>query len=451
MATAAIAEVKKRKWTPESWRQFESLQMAEYEDKALANGVFSKLAKLPPLVQAAEVDKLQELLASAARGERFIVQGGDCAERFMDCEAERLGAQYKLLVQMGAILKQATGKPAVCIARIAGQYGKPRSKPTEVVEGYGEIMSFKGDNINGYAPEDRKWDPKRLLEGYFHSSATLNYLRSLQMSTDLVPMLNMDIAFLASSADYAACKTIANGLKESKPDESIGEFFTSHEAMQLDLEEALTRPVGGKYYNLSAHMVWIGDRTRQLLGGHVEYFRGIANPIGCKVGPSMKDAELQELVQILNPDKVEGRLVLITRYGCDKVESMLPGHIKAVQATGIPVVWQCDGVHGNTITAKAAGLKTRAFDDVLSECTKALSIHAEQGSILAGVHLEITGQTTVTECVGGSIGIQEEGLKVNYETYCDPRLNYYQAIEAAFKMAQPIGAPDEQAAKRARG
>eukprot|EP00967_Tisochrysis_lutea_P064891 scaffold84192_cov32-Tisochrysis_lutea.AAC.2 len=217
-------------------------------------------------------------------------------------------------------------------------------------------------------------------------------------------------------------------------------FFTAHEAMQLDLEQALTREVPGKgYYNLSAHMVWIGDRTRQILGSHVEYFRGICNPIGCKVGPSMSPAELRQLVQILNPDKVEGRLVIITRYGHEKIDAMLPEHIKAVQATGVPVVWQADGVHGNTVTA-VNKLKTRKFDDVVGECIKAMRIHREHGSVLAGVHLELTGGTTVTECTGGCANIFEEMLTQNYETYCDPRLNYAQSIEAAFTVAGALSA-----------
>lgn len=296
----------------------------------------------------------------------------------------------------------------------------------------GEIMSFKGDNINGYDPTERKWDPQRLLEGYYHSSATLNYLRGLVTAGDLSAMSQVNADFLNS----AECTQVAQAISAKKPSADFAEFFTSHEGMQLDLEEALTRPVGSNHYNLSTHMLWIGDRTRQLDGAHVEYFRGIANPVGCKVGPSMKNDELQELVRILNPDKIEGKLVLITRYGAAKIESMLPGHIQAVQASGVPVVWQCDGVHGNTVTAKSCGLKTRALNDVLSECVQAVAIHKRLGSVLAGVHLEMTGQATVTECVGGST--TEEMLPNNYETYCDPRLNFSQAIEAAYKISSAV-------------
>jgi len=438
--TDAVAQVQARKWAVNSWRQYESLQMAEYEDKAVYATVIDKLSKVPPLVQAREVDELRAQLAAASRGEKFIIQGGDCAERFIDCEPERLDVQLKVMVQMGALFEQATGTPVVRIARIAGQYGKPRSKPMESHPTMGEIYSFKGDNINGYEPSERKWDPERLLTGYWHSCATLNYLRGLQMADDFGESMvgGLDVSVLKASPQFAAYSKVAAAAKDGASATRAG-VFTAHEAMQLDLEEALTRPVAGKgTYNLSAHLVWIGDRTRQLLGGHVEYFRGIANPIGVKVGPSMAAGELQELCKILNPDKIEGRLVLITRYGADKIGSMLPAHIKAVQQSGTPVVWQCDGVHGNTITA-CNKLKTRKFEAVMEECIKALQIHRENGSILAGVHLELTGQATVTECTGGATKIEEEMLTQNYETYCDPRLNYAQAIEASLVMANAVG------------
>jgi len=426
-----------RAWSPGSWRSFESCQMAVYEDQEHLKRVLGKLGVLPPLVHYKEVDKLTAALASASRGDSFIVQGGDCAERFIDCEGGRLDAQLKLVVQMGAILKAATGKPVVPIARIAGQYGKPRSKPTETVAGMGEIYSFKGDNINGYEVSERKWDPDRLLQGYWHSSATLNYLRALQsdegFSSDMMSSLSVD--YLSSAPQFGTWKAVASSAISAGAAPGV---FTSHEAMQLDLEEALTRPVAGKgYYNLSAHMVWIGDRTRQLTGGHVEYFRGIKNPIGCKVGPSMGNDELKQLVQILNPDRIEGRLVLITRYGVGKIEEMLPAHIAAVKESGVPVVWLSDGVHGNTVTASCK-LKTRKFEDVVGECIKAIQVHKSNGSVLGGIHLEMTGQDTVTECTGGCIGVSESMLPNNYETYCDPRLNYAQAIEAAFWVSDAV-------------
>jgi len=409
--------------------------MAEWEDKALASTVLAKLGRLPPIVQPAEADRLKKLLAEAGRGERFIIQGGDCAERFVDCEAERLEAQLKLILQMGMIVEHVVGKPTVRICRIAGQYGKPRSKPTEVVEGHGEIMSFKGDNINGFEPKDRKWDPERLLQGYFHSAATMNYLRSYTACADPADTTNIDINALRSSPEFENFSKDVRAIRAKEATKETTEFFTSHEAMQLDLEEALTRKVGDKYYNLSAHLVWIGDRTRQVGGAHLEYFRGIANPIGVKVGPSMKNDELKELLQILNPNKVEGRIMIITRYGAGKVEEMLTGHIQAVKESGIPVTWQCDGVHGNGIVAASNKFKTRRLEDIVQEIMECIAVHKKCGSILGGIHLEVTGQTSVTECLGGCVGLTEDMLPQNYETYCDPRLNYAQSIEAAFAVA----------------
>jgi len=411
------------------------LQMAEYEDKALTAKVMDKLSKLPPLVQPKEAEKLKTLLAEAGRGERFIIQGGDCAERFMDCQADRLETQLKLILQMGVVHEHLTKTPAVCIMRIAGQYGKPRSKPTEVVEGHGEIMSFKGDNINGFAPEDRKWDPERLLQGYFHSAATLNYLRSYSVAAEPMELAAMNIGLLSGASDFAALQASEQEISAKYKTAAVpNDIFTAHEAMQLDLEESLTRKAGDKFYNLSAHLVWIGDRTRQIDGAHVEYFRGIANPIGVKVGPSMKADELTELVKILNPNKEEGRLMLITRYGAGKVEELLTTHIEAVKASGVPVVWQCDAVHGNGIVAKSNKYKTRDFKDIIAEISQCMAVHKKCGSVLGGIHLEFTGQETVTECLGGSVNITEEGLTANYETYCDPRLNYAQSIEASFRV-----------------
>lgn len=434
-------------WVPSSWQGKPAQQMAEWEDKAIASKVLQKLGRVPPLVQAAEAEKLKSLLAESARGERFIVQGGDCAERFIDCETDRLEAQLKMVLRMGLIVEHVTGKPTLTICRLAGQYGKPRSKPTEVVEGLGEIMSFKGDNINGFEPADRKWDPERLLLGYWHSAATLNFLRAFASSCDLPALATFGVEDLKASPHYDAYAADAKAIACKALSSEASEFFTAHEAMQLDLEEALTRKVGDKYYNLSAHLVWIGDRTRQLEGAHIEYFRGIGNPIGVKVGPSMKNDELKDLVQILNPGKEEGRLVLITRYGAGKAESMLPGHIEAVKASGVPVVWQCDAVHGNG-TVASNKYKTRKIDDIMTEIFEVMAIHKRCGSILAGIHLEMTAQS-VTEVVGGTVNITEEMLPQNYETYCDPRLNCSQALEAAFRVAYEMPSA-ERAAKRAK-
>jgi 3-deoxy-7-phosphoheptulonate synthase len=425
-------------WQPSSWRTKKALQMAEYDDKDLAAKVLDKLGKLPPLVQPKEADSLKRMLAEAGRGERFVVQGGDCAERFIDCEGGRLETQLKLMLQMSIIHEHLTGTPSVTIMRIAGQYGKPRSKPTEVLEGHGEVLSFKGDNINGFEIKDRKWDPDRLLQGYFHSAATLNFLRSYSASAESLELSGVKIGLLSGSEKFAVLKSKAEEINAKYTGAQVpNQFFTAHEAMQLDLEEALTRKVGDKFYNLSAHFVWIGDRTRQLDGAHVEYFRGIQNPIGCKIGPSMKNDELKDLVTALNPNKEEGKLVLITRYGPSKVEEMLPGHIEAVKASGVPVVWQCDGVHGNTYAAPNK-YKTRKFADIISEISKCIAVHKRLGTVLGGIHVEVSGQETITECVGGSCGITEDDLPKNYETYCDPRLNYAQGIEAAFAVADEV-------------
>jgi len=425
--------------------------MAEWEDKVAEEKVLTKLGKLPPLVQPKECERLKALLAEAGRGERFIVQGGDCAERFVDCNADRLEQQLKVILQMGMIVEHVSAKPTLKICRIAGQYGKPRSKPTETVEGVGEIMSFKGENINGYnaTPAERKWDPERLLQGYWHSTATLNYLRGFAANGDHQAIQTVGVSELKASEHFASYEEDARAIASKPITAEAVEFFTSHEAMQLDLEESLTRPVGAKYYNLSAHLVWIGDRTRQLDCAHIEYFRGISNPIGVKVGPSMKNDELKELVQVLNPTKEEGRLMLITRYGAGKAEAMLPGHIQAVKDSGIPVTWQCDGVHGNGTVAKSNKLKTRVLADILTECCEVMAIHKRCGSVLGGIHMEVSGQGDITEVVGGSMGLTEEMLTKNYETYCDPRLNYHQAIEAAFRVANEMPSP-ERAAKRSK-
>jgi len=411
--------------------------MAEWDDKALASKVLDKLGKLPPLVQAAEAENLKKMLAEAGRGERFIVQGGDCSERFVDCEAGRLEAQLKLMLQIGLIVESVTGTPTTRICRIAGQYGKPRSKPTEVVEGHGEIMSFKGDNINGLDPKDRKWDPERLLQGYFYSSATLNFLRSQASVANPLDITKIDVEAFKSSPEHAGMTSCVQAIQGKGATRHSMEFFTSHEAMQLDLEEALTRKIGEKYFNLSAHLVWIGDRTRQINGAHLEYFRGISNPIGLKVGPSMNNEELKELLQILNPQKEEGRLMLITRYGAGKVEELLTGHIQAVKETGIPVTWQCDAMHGNGIVAKSNKLKTRKVEDITKEILECMAVHRKCGSVLGGIHLEATAQA-VTECLGGSMALTEEMLPQNYETSCDPRLNYTQSIDVAFIVANSL-------------
>merc|ERR1712194_666893 len=314
--------------------------------------------------------------------------------------------------------------------------------------GYGEIMSYKGDNINGISPEDRKWDPERLVQGYFHSAATLNFLRSYTTNADPEELKKFDLSSLKASPNFSQIEKNAQAVQAREVTRSSMEFFTAHEAMQLDLEEALTRKVGDRYYNLGAHLLWIGDRTRQIDGAHVEYFRGFSNPIAVKVGPSMKNDELKELVQLLNPNKEEGRLMLIHRYGAGKVEELLTGHIRAVQESGVPVVWQCDAVHGNGMVPSNK-FKSRKLDDIMQEIAEAMAVHEKCGSILGGVHLELTSQP-VTEVLGGVCNITEEKLGENYETACDPRMNYSQTLEAAFTLASNLSAVSAPPAKKAK-
>jgi len=417
--------------------------MATYEDdKASYDKVVAKMKEVPPLVTPKECQKLISQMAECGRGERFLVLGGDCAEKFASCTEAYISEQCGVLWKMSAIIQLVTGKPTLTIGRMAGQYGKPRSSPMENVEGWGKIYSYKGENINGYEPADRQWDPKRLLDGVWHSHATLNYIRALKSDPEEIEAIfkTLDVEALKTSPDFGAeAEVLDASIKTQASTLAKGcEMFTAHEGMQLDLEECLTRKAkDGQYYNLSTNMLWIGDRTRQLTHGHIEYFKGIGNPVGCKTGPTMKPDEIAELVQILNPNKIEGKLMIITRYGAGKVKSILPGHIKAVQATGVPVVWQVDGVHGNTKSAKG-GYKTRDINAVVAECLESLEVHRECGSILGGIHLEVTGQRGVTECIGGCCGLGEDDLPRQYETYCDPRLNYSQGLEAALRVAKAL-------------
>jgi len=419
--------------------------MATYEeDKEAYDATVAKLSELPALVTAGECKKLISLMAECCEGKRFMVLGGDCAEKFAYCTDDYLSKQTEVLFQMSAIISMMTAKPALTIGRMAGQYGKPRSSPMETVEGWGKIYSYKGENINGYEPKDRKWDPKRLLEGYWHSAATLNYMRGLKSDASEMEALykSVDMEALKTSPDFGAeAAMLEASIKSQAPILAAGaDIFTAHEGMQLDLEEALTRKASdGSYYNLSTNLLWIGDRTRKLTEGHIEYFKGISNPVGCKTGPTMKPEEIAELVQILNPNKIPGKLMIITRYGAGKVKGILPGHIKAVQATGVPVVWQVDGVHGNTKSAKG-GYKYRDLNDIVAEICESLECHKECGSILGGVHIELTGQRGITECIGGTCGLTEDDLPRQYDTFCDPRLCYSQALEAAVRVGKALTA-----------
>ncbi|KAF2229625.1 phospho-2-dehydro-3-deoxyheptonate aldolase [Viridothelium virens] len=454
-------EPSEKGWSPSSWREKPVKQEVVYPDQIPVQRSITKLEKLPPIVTPVEIHALRNNLREVALGNAFLLQGGDCAELFDYCEDSVIDSKIKLLLQMSLVLIWGANKPVVRIARMAGQFAKPRSSPTEIIDGK-EVPSFRGDILNGYHPDTRALDPERLVSAYFHSAATLNYVRG-QISSgiaDLHDPLDWELGHVKDKTLQARYSRIVSSITESlRFMRTIGadtagqletvDLYTSHEGLLLEYEQALTRRLkhpknrkivsspldadGKGWYNTSAHFIWIGDRTRQIDGGHVEYFRGVENPIGIKVGPSMKSDELVELLDIVNPNKEIGKVTLITRYGEGKVETMLGPHIEAVKATGHTVVWQCDPMHGNT-KSTPTGIKTRHFSSILSEVASALRIHREHGSFLGGVHLELTGDA-VTECIGGSEGLVEEDLSLNYTTYCDPRLNEKQALELAFLVA----------------
>lgn len=405
---------------------------------------------MPPLVHHGEVNTLRTHLAQAAKGEAFLLQGGDCAEQFSDCRKSTVESKLKILLQMSLVLTWGARIPVIRMGRMAGQYAKPRSKDTETIDGL-ELPSYRGDNINSSAPktDERAADPQRLLQAYFHSAATLNYTRALVDGgfADLHHPQHWDLGFVRSSTNRAEYEDIVSRIRDAIDFvESTGvrsttslkmvELFCSHEGLLLDYEEAMTEKVAEKWYNLGAHSLWIGDRTRQLDGAHVEYFRGLENPIGIKAGPSMNPSELVELITRLEPANQPGRITIITRLGADIVAESLPPLIKAVSEAGRVVTWVCDPMHGNTIST-SEGLKTRDYDAVLSELEEAFKTHATCGSHLGGVHFEMTGED-VTECTGGPQELSVADLSRSYETHCDPRLNYSQSLELALRIAQRL-------------
>lgn len=426
------------------------------------NKSLQKLQTLPPIVTPTEITRLKQSLRDVALGNAFLLQGGDCAELFSYCSESPIDSKIKLLLQMSLVLIWGINKPVVRIARMAGQYAKPRSSPFEKVDGV-EVPSFRGDILNGFDISERTPDPSRLVSAYFHSATTLNYVRGQLASgiADLHNPFDWGLGHVRDPALASKYQNIVSSITQSlRFMRTVGadtagqlqtiDLYSSHEGLVLEYEQALTRKLrhpgnyqssnvdggandGTGFYNTSAHFLWIGDRTRQLDGAHVEFFRGIQNPIGIKVGPSMATDELVKLLDIVNPSKEIGKVTLITRYGEGKVSSMLGAHIDAVKTSGHVVVWQCDPMHGNTLST-ANGIKTRRFSSIFSELTQALEIHRKHGSYLGGVHLELTGDA-VTECLGGSEGLGEDDLSLNYTTYCDPRLNEKQALELAFLVA----------------
>ena len=437
-------------WRPDSWQDKPTLQQPTYSDMAEVERVVVSLAQLPPLVTSWEVESLKSQLAEAARGERFLLQGGDCAEVFDECESSIIANKLKILLQMSLVLLHGGRRRVVRVGRFAGQYAKPRSDDMETRDGT-TLPSYRGDLINGiqFSPEKRAHNPHRMLRGYGRAALTLNFIRSLVDGgfADLHHPEYWDLGFVEHSPlkeEYQrTVASIDNALSfmEIMVGSPVGEinrvdFFTSHEGLHLLYEQAQTRQVPHRqgWYNLATHMPWIGMRTTQLAGAHVEYFRGIKNPIGVKVGPSTSPEELLELVDVLNPEGEPGRLTLIHRFGVDKIADQLPPLLAAVKRARRHVLWCCDPMHGNTVRT-ADGIKTRRFDHILGELEQAFDLHAEAGTRLGGVHVELTGEN-VTECTGGARGLGEKELRRSYRTFVDPRLNYEQALELAFRVAR---------------
>jgi len=441
-------------WAPNSWRDLPIKQVPDYPNSAELAEVEKTLHRFPPLVFAGEARELRRHLGEVAKGKAFLLQGGDCAESFAEFHPDNIRDTFRVILQMAVALTFAGTMPVVKVGRLAGQFAKPRSAPMEEQNGV-ELPSYRGDNINGmeFTPEARIPDPKRLLQAYSQSAATLNLLRAFAQGgyADLHRVHGWTMGFVEKSPAGERYQDMANRISdalsfmeacgvtpESAPQLRTTDFYTSHEALLLGYEEAMTRvdSTTGKWYDTSAHFVWCGERTRQLDGAHIEFLRGIHNPIGAKVGPTMEPDELLRLIDALNPTNDPGRLTLITRFGADKIEGLLPKLVRAVEREGKTVVWSCDPMHGNTIKS-STGFKTRPFDQVLAEVRRFAQVHEAEGTYAGGIHIEMTGQD-VTECIGGAQKITEHALADRYHTHCDPRLNASQALELAFLIAEGL-------------
>jgi 3-deoxy-7-phosphoheptulonate synthase len=441
-------------WSPSSWKTKPITQDVRYEDPKEVEDVVAALGRLPPLVTSWEVERLRELLAEAQQGRRFLLQGGDCAESLSDCRSDIITNRQKIILQMSLVLIHGGHRPVIRVGRIAGQYAKPRSKPTEVRGGV-ELPSYFGDLVNRpeFTPEARRADPKLLLACYHHAAMTLNFVRSLSDGgfADVHHPEYWDLSFFRQAAvpgelreEYEqTTRKLSEALRfmEALGERTVADltrvdFYTSHEGLNLHYESAQTRQVPWRqgWYDLTTHLPWIGERTRALDGAHVEFFRGIRNPVGVKLGPSVSPEDAVRLAEALNPDNEPGKLVLITRMGAQKVAHALPPVVEAMRRAGRLVLWVCDPMHGNTVST-SSGIKTRNFQDVLREVEQSFDVHEKLGSYLGGVHFELTGED-VTECVGGAVGITEQDLERNYATLCDPRLNYRQALEMSFHIAR---------------
>ncbi len=447
-------------WSKKTWRNLERIQMPVYRDMDKLNEVEARLRSYPPLVFAGEARKLTKQLGEVAEGRAFLLQGGDCAESFDEFSADNIRETYKVLLQMAVVLTFGAKRPVVKVGRMAGQFAKPRSAPTETSEGI-ELPSYRGDIINelAFTPEAREPNPDKMLRAYTQSAASLNLLRAFSQGgfADIARVHQWTTGFANEAPGTERYKKLADKITQSLDFmEAAGingnttselhtvDFYTSHEALLLEYEEALCRKdtTSGHWIAGSGHMIWIGDRTRQPDGAHIEFCRGVINPIGLKCGPSLKPDELITLIDQLNPDNIPGRLTLINRFGAGKVGDHLPGLIRAVEREGKKVVWSCDPMHGNTIKS-SSGFKTRPFDSVMQEVHEFFSIHKAEGTYAGGVHFEMTGKD-VTECTGGIHAVSDEDLNLRYHTACDPRLNAAQALELAFLVSEELHSRREE-------
>jgi len=441
-------------WTPDGWTRHEAKHLPVYEDSAALAEAEATMTNFPPLVFAGEARNLTADLARVAEGGAFLLQGGDCAESFAEFHPNNIRDTFRVLLQMAVVLTFASKLPVVKVGRMAGQFAKPRSSPTEIIDGV-ELPSYLGDNVNGieFTPESRRNDPMRMIRAYSQAAATLNLLRAFATGgyANLRQVHQWTLEFMGRSPWAERFKDVADRIgealdfmeacgvdPESVPQLQSTSFYTSHEALLLPYEQALTRQdsLTGQWYDTSAHMLWIGDRTRFEGSAHIEFLRGVGNPIGMKCGPSLEPDALVRLLDTLNPAREPGRITLISRFGDDKVETGLPRLVRAVQREGHPVVWSCDPMHGNVIKTNT-GYKTRPFDRILNEVKGFFAVHRAEGTHAGGIHIEMTGQD-VTECTGGAVAITNEGLADRYHTHCDPRLNAAQSLELAFLLAEML-------------
>lgn len=447
-------------WNPESWKSFEAKHLPAYTDEVALDQAVGTLSAYPPLVFAGEARALKSELAEVSRGKGFLLQGGDCAESFAEFHPNNIRDTFRVLLQMAAVMIFGSKQPVVKVGRMAGQFAKPRSSPTETIDGV-ELPSYLGDIINGIEFDEAKRhnDPERMIRAYSQSAATLNLLRAFAGGgyANLRQVHRWTLDFMGRSPWADKFRDIADRIgealdfmeacgidPENTPQLKSSNFYTSHEALLLPYEQALTRQdsLTGDWYDTSAHMLWIGDRTRFDGSAHVEFLRGVGNPIGMKCGPSLEPDALLRMLDLLNPSREAGRMTLISRFGLDKVEAGLPKLVRAVKREGHPVVWSCDPMHGNVIKSES-GYKTRPFDRILSEVKGFFAVHRAEGTHAGGIHIEMTGQD-VTECTGGAVAITDERLADRYHTHCDPRLNAAQSLELAFLLAEMLNLEAQQ-------